>query len=108
METSPAWIPVCSLSALPEGEVIRFDCAGTSFAVYHTRSGFYATAGYCTHARVHLADGLLSNHEIECPMHQGIFDVRSGKALAAPACIDLKTYPVKVEQGQVYLQAPSS
>ena len=104
METSKAWVPVCSQSSLAEGEVIRFDRHDKTFCVYHTRSGFYASAGFCTHDQVHLAEGLVTNEEIECPMHQGIFDVRTGKALAAPACVDLKTYPVKIEQGQVYIQ----
>jgi 3-phenylpropionate/trans-cinnamate dioxygenase ferredoxin component len=104
METSKTWIPVCPQSSLAEGDVMRFDHQEKTFAVYHTNSGFYATAGFCTHDHVHLADGLVTRNEIECPMHQGIFDVRTGKALAAPACIDLQTYPVKIEQGQVYIQ----
>ena len=41
--------------------------------------------------------------EIECPMHQGIFDIKSGKAVSPPACDDLKTYPVKVENEEVYI-----
>ena len=42
--------------------------------------------------------------EIECPMHQGIFDIKSGKAISPPACDDLKTYRVKVEENKVYIQ----
>jgi len=40
---------------------------------------------------------------IECPLHQGRFDVRTGKALSAPACIDLKTYPVTIENNKIYI-----
>ncbi len=43
------------------------------------------------------------NGEIECPMHQGIFDIKSGKAKSPPACIDLKTYKVKVENNKIYI-----
>ena len=42
--------------------------------------------------------------EIECPMHQGIFDIKSGKAVSEPACVDLKTYEAKVEGGKVYIK----
>jgi nitrite reductase/ring-hydroxylating ferredoxin subunit len=42
--------------------------------------------------------------EIECPMHQGIFNIKSGKAISPPACNDLQTYPVKVEDGKIYIQ----
>ena len=41
---------------------------------------------------------------IECPLHQGTFDITTGKALTAPACDDLRTYPVKVEDGTVYIR----
>ena len=41
--------------------------------------------------------------EVECPMHQGIFDIKTGEAVSPPACDDLKTYPVKVENEKVYI-----
>ena len=42
---------------------------------------------------------------IECPLHNGRFDIRDGRALGAPACVNLKTYPAKVEDGFVFIQA---
>ena len=65
--------------------------------------GYFATDGMCTHEDVHLEDGLVMDDEIECPMHQGIFNIKSGEALSPPACEDLKTYPVKVENDLVYI-----
>ena len=41
---------------------------------------FYATDGMCTHEDVHLEDGLVMDDEIECPMHQGIFNIKTGEA----------------------------
>jgi 3-phenylpropionate/trans-cinnamate dioxygenase ferredoxin subunit len=41
---------------------------------------------------------------IECPKHNGRFDFTSGKAKGAPVCVDLVTYPVKVESDRVYVQ----
>ena len=41
--------------------------------------------------------------EIECPMHQGIFDIKTGKALSPPACEDLKAYPVKIENSKIFI-----
>ena len=40
---------------------------------------------------------------IECPKHNGRFDFRTGAAKGAPVCINLATYPVKVEGGRVFL-----
>ncbi len=65
---------------------------------------FFCTAGCCTHEDIHLADGLVIGHLIECPKHNGQFDYRTGEAKRAPVCINLKTYPVKVEGGRVLIQ----
>jgi 3-phenylpropionate/trans-cinnamate dioxygenase ferredoxin subunit len=52
---------------------------------------------------VHLADGLVMDEIIECPKHNGRFDYRTGEAMGAPVCINLATYPVKVEDGTVFI-----
>jgi 3-phenylpropionate/trans-cinnamate dioxygenase ferredoxin subunit len=39
----------------------------------------------------------------ECPLHQGRFDIRNGIALSAPVCVDLKTWPVKREGDDIYI-----
>ena len=51
-------------------------------------------------------EGLLTGHVIECPLHQGRFDIRSGKVVSPPPRASLKTYPVKTEDGQVYVNLP--
>ncbi|MDP1575704.1 MAG: nitrite reductase (NAD(P)H) small subunit [Cypionkella sp.] len=41
---------------------------------------------------------------VECPKHSATFDFKTGEAKRAPACINLRTYPVKVDGGAVYLE----
>ncbi|MDE2452916.1 MAG: nitrite reductase (NAD(P)H) small subunit, partial [Burkholderiales bacterium] len=53
---------------------------------------------------VHLCDGLVMEHVIECPKHNGRFDIRDGRALGAPVCVNLKTYPARVEGGRILIQ----
>ena len=84
-------------------DLMRFDHEDTTFCVYNTGKGFFATAGICTHEEEHLEYGMVIDNVIECPLHQGRFDIPSGKALSAPACVDLKTYPVKVEDGDIFI-----
>ncbi|OXS55267.1 Rieske family ferredoxin [Cohnella sp. CIP 111063] len=99
------WVAACAADDIEEEDVIRFDHEGRSFAIYRSEdSDYYATDGFCTHERVHLADGLVMGAVIECPKHNGRFDYTSGKAKKTPACVDLRTYPVKVEAGTVYIQ----
>lgn len=98
------WIEVCAVDDIDEEDVIRFDHQDRTFAVYRSANNeYFATAGLCTHESVHLADGLVMDHIIECPKHNGRFDYRSGQAKGAPVCVNLKTFAVKVEAGRVLL-----
>jgi 3-phenylpropionate/trans-cinnamate dioxygenase ferredoxin subunit len=98
------WIEACDAEEIDSEDVIRFDYSGRTFAIYRSPDDkFFATDGLCTHERVHLAGGLVMDNIIECPKHNGRFDYRTGKAKGAPVCVDLKTYPVKVEAGKVFI-----
>ena len=98
------WIRVCAATEVDEDDTFGFEHNGRSFVLYNTQEGFFATDGLCTHEDQALADGFVFGMVIECPLHQGRFDIRSGRALSAPVCIDLTTYPVKVERGDVYVE----
>ncbi len=99
------WVQACAADDIDEEDLIRFDHAGHSYAIYRSpEDEYYATDGHCTHEQVHLCDGLVMDHIIECPKHNGRFDYRTGEAKGAPVCINLKTYPVKVEAGHVFIQ----
>ena len=98
------WHKVCAADDIEEEDLIRWDHGDRTFAVYRTETGYFATEGMCTHEAQHLEDGLVIGTVIECPLHGGRFEISTGKALSAPVCVDLKTYPVKVEDGDVYIQ----
>ena len=98
------WIAVCAAGDIDDEDLIRWDRGDRSFAVYNTEKGFFVTDGYCTHERQHLGDGLVIGTVIECPLHQGRFDIVTGKALSAPVCEDLATYPVKIENDIVFVR----
>ena len=98
------WVDACAADDIEEEDLIRFDLGERTFVIYRSPDDeFYATDGLCTHEQVHLADGLVMDHIVECPKHNGRFDYRSGEAKGAPACIDLKTYPTKLEGGRVLI-----
>jgi 3-phenylpropionate/trans-cinnamate dioxygenase ferredoxin component len=98
------WIEACAADDVANEDVSRFDHGGKTFAIYRSPDDkYYATDGLCTHEKIHLADGLVMDNIIECPKHNGRFDYTNGKAMGAPACINLKTYPVKVEGGKVFI-----
>jgi len=98
------WVEACSVDDVEEEDLLCFDHDGRTYAVYRSPDDeFFATDGLCTHEQSHLADGLVMGYIIECPMHNGRFDYRTGEAKGAPVCVNLRTYPVKVEDGTVFI-----
>ncbi len=98
------WIETLNTEDVDNEDVCRFDHAGKTYAIYRSPDDkYYATDGLCTHEKIHLADGLVMDHIIECPKHNGRFDYTTGAAKGAPACINLRTYPVKIESGKIMI-----
>lgn len=98
------WIEACEVDEIDEEDVIRFDYDGKTYAIYRSpEDEFFATDGLCTHEEVHLEDGLVMGDTIECPKHNGVFNYKTGQAKGAPVCVNLKVYPVKVENEMVYI-----
>ena len=98
------WVHVCACEDIDDEDLIRWDHGGRTYAIYRAADGFYCTDGMCTHEAEHLEGGLLTGHTIECPLHQGRFDIRSGKVISPPPRTGLNTYPAKAEDGQVYVK----
>ncbi len=99
------WVLACEADDIDEEDVIRVDLAGRTLAIYRSpEDTFHATDGICTHERAVLADGLVMGDIIECPKHIGRFNYRTGEATRVPAHVDLRTYPVRVEAGQVFVK----
>lgn len=90
------WIRSASRGDLAEGDVIGVVIGGREIAIYDLDGELFATDDICTHAYAKLSDGWLDKGEIECPLHAGRFDVRTGQATAPPCTDPLKTYKVRV------------
>ena len=98
-------IDACATDAIDPEDVLRFDHGGRTFALYRSPDDrWYCTDGLCTHEQVHLADGLVMDHLIECPKHNGQFDYRTGQAKGAPVCVNLRTYETRVDGDRVLVR----
>jgi naphthalene 1,2-dioxygenase ferredoxin component len=97
------WTDVAALDAVPEDDVIAVLVAGKEIALYGVAGEIYATDNLCTHGAARLSDGFLEGREIECPLHQGRFDVCTGKALCAPVTQNIRIYATRVEGNRVFL-----
>lgn len=98
-----AWVDVLAQDDVLEDDVVGVEASGRDLAIYSVEGEVYATDNLCTHGNARLCDGFLEDHEIECPLHQGRFDVRTGKALCEPLTQDIRVYPVKIENGRVWV-----
>ena len=97
------WIDAMAAEDLPTDDVIGVAADGRDLALYTVGDEVFATDNLCTHGHARLCDGFLEGHEIECPLHQGKFDVRTGAPTCAPATDAIRCYPVKIEGGRVWL-----
>ena len=98
------WIEVCAAADLCASDVIRFDHGKKTFALIRDENGaLFASDGICTHGNTHLADGLVKGSIIECPKHNGRFNLTDGSPARAPVCSGLATYPLKEQGGRLYL-----
>jgi Na+-transporting NADH:ubiquinone oxidoreductase subunit F len=101
---SQGWIEVCAADLLGPEDVIRFDHAQKTYAIYCTADGTYhATDGICTHGNTHLSDGLVKGRIIECPKHNGRFNLVDGSPARPPVCRALRTYPIENRDGRLFL-----
>ena len=101
---SDNWTDAAAVADVPEGDVIGVNVAGRDIALYEVEGAIYATDNVCTHGHARMSDGFLEGSEIECPLHQGRFDVCSGQALCAPLTENIRTYPVKLVDNRVMLR----
>ena len=104
-----AWVRACKAGDVAAEDVIRFDHGGETYAIYRSADDkYYATQGLCTHGQVHLSGGFVMGSIIECPEHNGASTFAPARPRRLPACINLKTCPVKVEGSEVFLQITRS
>jgi nitrite reductase/ring-hydroxylating ferredoxin subunit len=100
-----AKVKVCAADGLEVGGLMQLEMPERDpIAVYRLSDGYYATDDYCTHGAAYLSEGDIEGDEIYCPFHAGAFDIKTGEPAAAPCVIPLKTYPVVVEDGEVFIE----
>ena len=98
------WVEVCAAADLGPDDVIRFDCGRRTYALCRdAEHRLFATDGVCTHGNTHLANGLVKGGMIECPKHNGRFNLADGSPARAPVCRGLAIYPLEERGGRLWL-----
>ena len=102
--TSDGWVTAAFVDELADGDAIAGQAGVIEVALYKLGDAIYATDMFCTHGQARLSDGFVEDGCIECPLHQGRFDIATGKALSLPVTADIKTYPVRIVGDEVQIR----
>jgi p-cumate 2,3-dioxygenase ferredoxin component len=100
------FVKVCAVDVMLEGEIAKVLLPdGTDIALYQVDGAIYATSNRCTHGDATLSDeGIINGKTVECTFHNGSFDISTGEAIAMPCEIPLKTYAVRLVDGDVHIE----
>jgi nitrite reductase/ring-hydroxylating ferredoxin subunit len=98
------WIKACNLDQVNEGQLFGFHSDDKKILLANLKGKIFATDLICTHADADLSTGFLSEEGVRCPLHLSVFNLEDGKPQNLPAEVPLKTYNVKIEQNEVYVE----
>lgn len=97
------WINAAAAEEVWDGAGIEVEAGGREIALFRVGEQVFATDAHCTHGNARLCDGFVEGTSIECPLHQGRFDLRTGMPLCEPVTEAVRTYPVRIEGGRVFV-----
>jgi nitrite reductase/ring-hydroxylating ferredoxin subunit len=88
---------------VPEGYIRRFYVDDLECAVARLQGKVYATSNYCTHLDCLLSSGKVIDDGIRCSCHGSVFDLDTGDPIYPPATVPIHVYPVREEDGEVFV-----
>jgi 3-phenylpropionate/trans-cinnamate dioxygenase ferredoxin component len=97
------WHKVADQTGILEDEPVSIKIEDAQIGIYLVNDKLYAIEDICPHAHALLTQGFIEGEEVECPLHEAMFHIPTGKCLREPAERDLQTYEVKVEDGEVFV-----
>ncbi|MBM0257993.1 non-heme iron oxygenase ferredoxin subunit [Micromonospora sp. 4G55] len=97
------FVCVARSGQVPDGYVRRFYADSLELCVARSQGKAYATSNYCTHLDCLLSSGKLVDDGIGCSCHGSVFDLETGEPVCPPATEPIKTFPVREEDGQIYV-----
>jgi NAD(P)H-dependent nitrite reductase small subunit len=103
MIESKLWHAVASIGDVAEDEPAAVEVEGKKFGIYQIDDEYYAIDDICPHAYALLSQGFVDEGEVECPLHNAVFNIKTGKCIKEPGG-DINTYEVKVIDGQINIK----
>lgn len=104
MPGAAARIRLCGVDEVASGEALKVETHGLTLAVFNLDGSFHVTDDACTHGPGSLSEGFVDGDCVECNFHQGVFNIRTGEVVTPPCVIPVKTYPVTIADGAVFIE----
>ena len=98
------WIKACTTDNVGKGQLFSFDYDNKKLLLANLEGKIFATDRICTHAEADLSTGILNEEGIRCPLHLSVFNLETGQPQNPPAERPLKTYNVKIEKNEIYVE----
>lgn len=92
---------VARINDIQPGELRYVEAGGKAICLANVDGEILALDNACTHEQASLSDGAIAGDRIECPLHGGAFDIRSGEPMSYPASFPVKTYSVEIDGGDI-------
>lgn len=99
------WKTVCKTDQVQEDFPFSAKVDDREVGVYLLDDEYYVLEDVCPHAYALLSQGFVEDGQVECPLHEAVFDIRTGKCLREPADRDLRVYPVRIVDDHIQLQS---
>ena len=98
------WYEACPENSFRKQKSVEID--GRRYALFRLDDGTYCLDDVCSHEYSLLSEGEIWDCDVYCPKHGSRFDIRSGAVKSFPATEPVRSYPVKIENGLVYIDIP--
>lgn len=104
-QNNMSWKTICTKSQVRGDYPYAAKVAGKEIGIFLVDGDYYAIEDVCPHAYALLSQGFVEDGKVECPLHEAVFDIRSGRCLREPGGRDLRTYPLRVQGDDVQIDA---
>jgi nitrite reductase/ring-hydroxylating ferredoxin subunit len=104
LAANDVWVTIASTTVLSAGEMMGTQLGETYIALYNVDGRYFATSDMCSHAFALLSNGFLEGHVVECPLHAGCFDVRTGEGVGEPSYDPISVFPVRIVGNEVQVR----
>jgi 3-phenylpropionate/trans-cinnamate dioxygenase ferredoxin subunit len=100
------FVRVAQTGDVPPGGMKQVQVGEEEILIVNVEGSYFAVSDICTHAYASLSEGDLTGEEVQCPLHGGTFNVKSGEVLSPPASDNLTVYPVRVDGDDILVGLP--